>query len=752
MLRLIMVIAAGILAAPAAAQTVNVSTGEHSDFTRVVLEFPEPSDWTMGRTADGYELRLPGDARTYDLSTVFDIIKRDRLAAIWADPVTGALHMSIGCACYAMPFEFRPGTVVIDIRNGAPPKGSSFELALDGGGAVAVATRPTVRPVKRPKSKTTEVAFVNPALPQQSYDWTAGLLDAEQDGLKATSGDHLSGLAVTKSTQLTLEPLRQSLIEQLSRGASQGIVEMAKPRKPGTTPSEESNPSVEIRLGDAPNLLVRQKGEQQAPLTAEGAKCVEDDKLDVASWAAETPVLEQIGPILSGLTGEFDKPDPEAIKQAIRFYLNLGFGAEAKALLRTFPIEHEDAAIWISMARLLDGEADVDPAFAGMSACDTAAALWSVLSDPQTLAVGQVEKAAILRAFSALPNHLRRQLGPTLVTRFLTMEDFSTAIALRDAVLRGTSAGGPEIELMEAAIERAGGSPSTSAARLESVASEPGPKTAEALMILVTQRAELGQDVSFDQVQALEEYTNEREGSPDYAAFSHALTLAYGASGDFEAAFDRVETDPEAAPTLWQILGQSGSESALLDIATLNDRQQPPPEATGAAALIAHRMLKLGLFEQAAQWIALAEAPPDLLSARVALANGNAERALDLVKQDQSPGAFEVRVQALQSLGESKAVAELFAEQGMTDEQWSVITRMQDWETLAASGPEVWKNAAQSVTDVTDTVQPEAGEADAAMPTGPLARSQTLLSQSEATRGMLEALLQDVKSPAMLTQ
>ena len=755
MLRFVALLMVSLTAAPLLAQPVKVSSGEHPDFTRLVLEYSAPVDWALGRTPDGYELRLPGEAAQYDLSKAFDLIKKDRLAAIWADPDTGALHLSIGCSCFAMPFEFRPGTVVIDIRNGPPPKGSSFELPLDGGVAVTLAPRPVIRPVKRPfpsaSAPDTDVSTASGPI----YDWTATLLSPPPGGTGQANSDHLPDLALANTTHLNLEPLRQSLIEELSRGASQGIVEMAKPRKLETDAKDGGNPSVEIRLGDAPNLVLRQKGEAKAPLTAEGAECIPDDKLDVAAWADETPVFQQFGPAMSGLTGEFDKPEQDAIKHAIQFYLNLGFGAEARSLIRAFATEHDDAAIWSSMARMLDDEADPKPAFADMAACDTAAALWAVLADPQTLSVGQVEKSAILRAFSALPNHLRRQLGPKLVDRFLGMGDFPTAISLRDAVLRGTSEGGPEIELMQAAIERADGSPSASEARLEDVASESGPKTAEALVALVTQRAEMGQDVTFDQVEVLKEYTEERHGSEAYPAFSHALTLALGASGDFDSAFGRLDENPQAAATLWQILGSSGPDSALLAIATLNERQPPPQAATGAASLIATRMLKLGFADQAARWLDLAEAPPVLLTARVRLAEGRPQEALDLLQGVESPGAFPVRIEALRALGDRQAEADLFAEAGMEDDQWSTITRMQDWESLAAAGPDLWKVAAEQLVGAPPSAAISEAQADptaAESPTGLLAKSQELLSTSAGTRDAINALLDAVRSPASLTQ
>ena len=44
-----------LLAGQLAAAPVLVKTGEHEGFTRLVMEFPAPVDWQMGRSADGAE-------------------------------------------------------------------------------------------------------------------------------------------------------------------------------------------------------------------------------------------------------------------------------------------------------------------------------------------------------------------------------------------------------------------------------------------------------------------------------------------------------------------------------------------------------------------------------------------------------------------------------------------------------------------------------------------------------------------------
>ncbi|MBC7479572.1 MAG: hypothetical protein H7317_16035 [Pseudorhodobacter sp.] len=738
-------------------QAAPVTSGDHPDFTRIVVQYAAAEDWKVGRTADGYELRLPQAGMQYDLTRTFDLIQKDRLAAVWTDPKTGALHLSIACACFAMPFEFRPGTVVIDIRNGAPPKGSEFELSLDGGAA------PTL------DSPT--------GGPQLRYDWTTLAVQPRPPSLLPAPG------LAPPAPQRDLEPLRQSLVEQLAMGASAGIVDMAKPKHvPDDAGGVDVNPSVEVRSGDQAQMLLRQKGEAHQPMTAKGQSCFNDAQVNVATWAIpaektpialeevttagkaktdvsektisiggplqkDLPIAMQFAPAMEALTGEFDRPEPDAIRRAVKFDLFLGFGAEARGLLRALPIQDKDAPIWQSMARIADEESDPAPAFTGMEACDTGAALWAVLADPKVLGVGQVQKAAILRAFSALPAHLRLHFGPTLVDRFLAMKDFGTATALRDAVTRADTVEGAEVQMMQAAIDKASGSPGASVARLETVVAQSGPSNGDALVALILQRAELGQDVSYDQVQAIAEYSKERKDSEDHEKYQQALTLAYAASGDFDNAFKNLANGPDAASTLWMLLVNSGPDSAVLTYGVLENDQPPPRASRGAAGLMADRLLRLGLADQAERWLAASNSPPPLLSARIAVAQGAPQQALMMLGDLSSNAATKVRLDALTLMGDQTGIAKLFDDLGMDQEHWNAVGRTGDWQALAKGGPDVWKAAAATLGE-----QPKPTPAPDAPPSGPLAQDQALIKQSTATRDAITALLDAVKSPAALSQ
>ena len=703
------------VASPVFSGPAVVTAGEHSGFTRIVLQFGAPVDWQLGRGPQGYILRVRPNAPVYDLKSVFNLIGKTRLTAASVDPATGDLSLNLSCRCYAMPFEERPGVVVVDLRDGAAPPGSSFELPLE----FLTAGNP----------KTGD--------PKPSYDWTTLPLSAVGTGMPL-----VTNLATpSPSADQTLEALRLSLIQDLSRGASQGVVDMVVPAKPAEPRADPTPLPAQIQIGPDPNLVTRQKASVAVPLTAQGAECWSDDKLDITSWGGQQPVAAQMGPQRQGLTGEFDTPDPAAVTRAIRFALFLGFGAEARSLTRAFAPNAPDAAIWHSMAHALDGEIDPSPAFAGMEHCDTAAGLWATLADPKAIPTSPQAKAAILRSFSAMPPHLRRLLGPDLVGRVLKASDLTLATALYDAVMRAAGDQSPALVMMQAQMDRALGKPDTAIARVSDLAKAPGPGAAEALVDLVETQVPLGQPITFAQVQALEAHLTERRGGPDAPRFQRALILAKAASGDFDGAFSLQDSFPDVAPTLWQVLAQSSPNSAFLTYASLGSSDPVPQAAKRFAMQITERMLALGLSDQAGLWVAHApQAPPEVL-ARVKLAQGDAQAALDLLKSDTSATPMQLKAQAYQVLGQPKQAADIYAHLGQSADHWHAIRQAGDWQSIASQGPAPWKEIAALAT----ALAPDAA-------TGPLAYDKALVAHSVATRDAILVLLDQTKAPVPATQ
>ena len=716
-----------VMPLPLLAQDVTVTSGEHDTFTRIALDFGEVIDWQMGRTPDGYALRVAGQKPTYDLSAVYKPIGKDRIAALWVDPVNGDLHLGIGCGCFAMPFAFRPSIVVIDIKNGKPPKGSAFELDLPGASSKRAEAPPDPEPSGRP-----------------AYDWVGARLT--ETGAKAPAPPDAP--AAPLPVAAGLEPLRKALLEEMSRGAAAGLIDLSLPRSP-TEGMVVGTPNTRFTLGDAPNYATHLGETASEPKSATGSVCLPDTALDITHWAlSDQPIAEQMAVPMTGMVGEFDRPDPEVVSKAVKFALYLGFGAEARALIGAFPIETDEVPVWTSLGLVLDDRPDPASAFASMAGCDTAAALWAALSIEDLPHEPAVNTRAVVRAFSALPPHLRLLVGPRLADQLLAIHDDLAARAIRGAVTRLPGPKPAEVALLEAKLDVAQGDLSAAEARLAPLAAQSGPASAEALAALVATTARNLKPIAPEQVDALAAVAQERRDGPDTAQFDVAVTLGRAAAGQFDEGFQGLTAHPELTETLWALLSVLGTDDDVAAWAVLPVGEGPAPAAAAAATRISERLLGLGFTDHAALWLALVPAPDPQQAARLALAQNDGAAVVKAVAGMADPALLDLKAKGLSLTGNHRAAADVYHALGKDDGYWASMALAKDWSTLASGGPAPWANAAQSLLSVPSPPPSKSGQ----VAPGPLAEARAILATTDKTQAAIVALLAAVPMPASPSQ
>ena len=90
-----------LLASQAGAEVIQVQSGDHPGFTRLVLAIPDGRDWQLGRQGDDYVIDTGGPTDSFDLTQAFNLIGRNRLAALLAQAAPGRLHLDLACLCHA---------------------------------------------------------------------------------------------------------------------------------------------------------------------------------------------------------------------------------------------------------------------------------------------------------------------------------------------------------------------------------------------------------------------------------------------------------------------------------------------------------------------------------------------------------------------------------------------------------------------------------------------------------------------------
>jgi hypothetical protein len=569
----------------------------------------------------------------------------------------------------------------------------------------------------------------------------------------------LAGPTANATASVDLDALRATLLQQLSRGAAQGLVNMTLPMQTETGEAGQvvlQRPDRNRPGGPGPGLSALTPLDPVPELTERGDLCVEESRLAVPDWADDRPYAVQTAEARGAMLGEFDRPDPEAVGRFVRQQIHFGFGLEARVTLRSLAVADPDAALWETMARIVDGEpVPPDHPFAGQEDCQTAAAFWAVLARPELRRSDRVDRPAVLRSFSALPIWLRRSLGPGLAERFLAIGDTATARTIRDAILRAPGDPGPATRLVEAQIDLVSGRGDAAVAQIEDVARDAGPMLPQAMIDLVEARLAQGSDVDPETVEAIAALAAENRGGPLGPPLRRAEALARAAGGDFAAAFAiSAETVPGFDAELWPLLAARGSDAALLELAV-----RPPGEIPETQAQvhepIAARLIGLGFPEAGLAWLPPVEGRADLLllAARAELLRRDARAALRLLAGQPGAEADRLRAEAQLLLGDTRAAAATVAAAGDAAAAERLLWQARDWAAVAATGADPQRQAAAALALPTATVPlvlPTGGDDGAVtlpLQPAPLARGRALVEDSAAARAALLAMLAAVPAP-----
>lgn len=736
------------------AQTISVQSGEHDGFTRLVFTFPKLGEWSLLRSSDGYELSTPGGIPSYDLGNVFRRIATDRLARIFVEPSQGVLKLSIACKCYAMPFELGNGILVIDIKDGAPPEGSSFELSNSGDRLAPLTGKSQLQPRPRPKDAIVPTAEMPTQAPIIPPTLSRAISNASRVPFDPSPLEEIKN-------PLLLDQARQDLLWQLSKGATAGIVDIEVPVRPTTAQEKRTAAQGNIRIGEDLGLVPNTKTRSVDRMTGAGERCIPDKELDIGAWAPEGDVISGIALGTTNLVGEFDRADPDAIKRVVRYYLALGFGAEARLVLDAFKVSAPDRALWETLSHILDLEVPPGDVFADMEVCDTSAALWSVLAKKDIPPLNQIAIPAVLRSFSALPLHLRRLVGPDLASRFLSRGDTATARAIRDAILRAPGGSGDRVQMLEAEIALANGDTSSAEDFLLPLSGGSGPLGIKSIVALIQAKVDKGEEVLVEMTTTAESLLQEARGGENEAMLTAALALGYASQNRFESAFGLVAPrDPEAVP-IWGVLAGRGNDEALLNWGLFQGSELPPPLSPELNKKAARRLLDLGFPEQALIWLGAnsdtqmrEDTDARLLAAEAELSLNKLPKALARLDGLEGDKANRLRGIVLAGMRADNAVSYL-GKTGQVDAAADLAKQTRDWSGLGdLEQGGVWQEAVSLISppsevSILEGASSKPATAEAAN-NGPLAQTRATLDESAAARAVLNELLAQQSTQGLL--
>lgn len=661
-----------LAAAPALAREGGpIRTGEHPGFTRVVMEIEPATEWSL-ETRDGQATILfPGRPIAFDLSGVWARIPRTRVAAIAADrgPEGARVTLGLGCDCRVAASFVGARLLAIDVIDRdaviAPPQGRETEAARE--------------------ARETEV-----------------VASAEA-----------------------------ALARQIAHAIDQGVVTLtpgAAPPRPGPAPAPETEaaaavpapPARPVAQAAAPDPAERALAEQIAAITVYDRDdatlaalraavpppevCLPDADLDIAAWSDGTGYAAEAARLRRRVVGEFDRPDPAALRALARLQIRYGFGLEAEADLAAFSdADLPDRATLADLARAVEGRpvAPEGP-LALAEDCPGLHGLWLALGGAAPAWRGPAQFAAVQEAFAELPVDLRQLLGPGLVGALLDAGHEPEAQRIQTISLRPGEPPTPEQALAGARLAAAEGDGPRAVADLRGLAESGAPIAPEALAELARILLAQGGTPPDGLIADLAAAVTVARGAPEEAELRGLLVGALGARGALVEALAEADRGAAATPAARaELMALVARAAAAADPAQVGASAYAETglglarRIGGGVALdperriIAGRLIDLGLPNAAIDLLAPATLRGDAAALRLVasaeLALGRPAAALAALAGLEDLEAVRLRAAAHAAEGDPGRAAQALRTAGLAEEAAAYAWLASDWEAAGAA-------------------------------------------------------------------
>lgn len=741
------------------AERVTVRSGEHADFSRLAFEFSGPVDWELGRAEHGYEIRLKGIGTAIDVSDVYRRISRDRIKSLTVSEDNMRITLDLGCECHADAFEFRPGLLVVDIKDGQPSATSRFEVAFNSGELFADQNTGISAPENSPvhSIESTQV------LPADTLPFGVPLarsLANPRVGVFVENADAASQLPTKRVAEM-----QSTILRQIGRAASQGLLDANLPHPPDVgqgrekpvdsavieVPTLSSKPHINIRIESSIDREFENLATSSL-MTDNGSECLSDAQFNVVNWGDADSVLARVSEKRGKISGEFDQIDERAVEDLVKAYIYAGFGVEALDVLATFDVTLEDENTLKAMAGIVDGMTfERNSHFEGQISCDTDVALWAALATPSFSKQDNINRVPVLGAFSSLPVHLRKLLGPRLAQKFLEFNDLGTARSIRNAIARAPGEVGPDFRLLDARLDLERGHNNSAEHALEEIIVEDSGIAPNALIELLEARLDGGGDIDHMLLVTAESHIFEQRDTKIAADLTRLIAMSFGQTGDYQKALEALQEldsfaqlDKQEKEKTWEGVLESVADHAT-EVALLQfifaaqgeiDRQSLSRKTRRKLAL---RLLKEGWPTMAEKVLAAPTSPATddrMILAQASILNGQAERTIIMLENVAGDEAAKLRALAYEKAGKFMDAAREYGAGRDSESQKYATWRSEDWMQLTLTGSKIEQAVAQMMlaqNKTVDEVEPSINEV--------IARDDSLLTISKIERDTIEQLL-----------
>lgn len=444
------------------AQTITIQTGEHEDFSRVVMRIPSGASWSLVRTASGFGVNIT-TAKIFDISNFWEKIPRTRILDVSPGSTNSQLNFVVGCECGLDAFLVSPTYLVVDIHDDTDinadfkqiltkrivlqevPEGGvsssendnklfdgygnftapSLDFSVDVQGNTAVNILP-------------KIWNLNAVL--KNYDMRSLIY-------KLPSHATLKNLSILSESILIVE---NDIIEDLTNTVNQDLllssVDVINSREIIQSESAQSGfiLSVDDEVNNnkviIPGLLVETVIERDKNLinrnldqNKNDISCYPDSYFDLPNWGSDKSFFSQISEARNVISQKSDSSLEDNVLLLSKIYVYFGFGLEAQQVFEIDGILNQQRIAVNYIAQILDNEVVNLIAPASQVGCSGPVSLWAFLGKENGSSDITINRNAIIFHFKSLPIQIRTILRQRVVESFLALGDINAAEQVIDS-------------------------------------------------------------------------------------------------------------------------------------------------------------------------------------------------------------------------------------------------------------------------------------------------------------------------------
>ena len=514
-------------AASAQPQTVQVQAGEHADYTRLILNIPAQSDWSLVRDSVSARLEIAGDDVEFDLSQTFSRIPRTRLRDIRASEA--GLDLYLACECDVQAREDIPQFLIIDI----------IGTRNDAVYAPLTAPRPAVRPnnlIQSPSGDTPD--------PRRAGQMLARALRGETESsgpapatIGLTDAPALSRLLAQQVTLGDDTPPQSQITHEISQvlasSVSSGILQPVNDFS--LAPSPAGPPLSKDPLADAHFAVVTGDRTKLSERGQSVTECPDSSFFDPSAWNIP---IDRSDPSFrfQDLFNALDQVDEQQVLELAREFLFVGFGAEARLVLSLLEAPPEHTQILAAISYLVD-ISELPPMYdlENLRKCSPMGSLWTFLSAPDDAQSEGFSSDHLVQALQKLPPRLRLHLGPIVIQRLVRAGFSEEAKVIHAALDRIAEHDSSALTLARVSVDLPNVAPEEAQFLERALSPE---RSDDDLLFLLNRRVATEDPVENRVLEAATTRLFALRGSETGREIARLVIKAKTQAGDFQGAFD----------------------------------------------------------------------------------------------------------------------------------------------------------------------------------------------------------------------